>query len=360
MTPYIILLIIPLLFGMSKSQSKKNIALMVYFIALFLILSLRSVNVGTDLANYGPKFKVLVNAEWSDIPYLLREIGYGYLNKAVGYVTHDFQIFLVIVAAITVIPLYFLYRSPDKWNYLKVVIFMNMAIFPMMFSGLRQTIAISLGVCAYLALLHKKIWIYALLVVCAFYVHHSAIMLIMLYPLSLFNIKPKYLLLLIPLFIVLFIFRTQVAEFMLVAMSSSDDLAIYGERYGDFSDTGAYGSLVLFMIFTIISYLCTDEHQLTKHAIFLRNILVVASFMQMVALINPVTMRINYYFIAFVPIAVPICLSYCKTKYKAVVNVLCICLAVILTGFYINRAFWGQDVANVYPYEAFWETSKSY
>lgn len=355
MTPYIILLIIPVIFSLSRSHSKRNNAILAYFIVLLLILSLRSINVGTDLVSYSPTFRSLVNAEWIQVPEIVREVGYGYLNKIIGYLTTDFQVFLSIVAVIIIIPLYFLYRESNNWNYLKVVIFMNMATFSMMFSGLRQAIAISLGVCAYYALIGKKLWLYFLIIAAAYFIHHSAVILIVLFPLSLFNFKRKHLLLLIPLFILLLAFRTQIAAFVLAALSSSDELSIYSERYNEFSDTGAYGTLALFAIFTAISYIFTDEKKMPPRVIFLRNILVAATFFQIVALLNPVTMRINYYFIAFVPIAFPMCLEYCKDKEKRFVKTLGVCLALVLTGYYINRAFYGQDTLSIYPYEAFWE-----
>lgn len=355
MIPYIILLITPLIFSLSQSHNKRNYAILAFFICLFLLLSLRSINVGTDLAGYIPKFQMSINTDWYQIPEIFREVGYGYLNKVIGYITKDNQIFLTIVAAITVVPLYFLYKEPPKFNYLKSVIFMNMATFSMMFSGLRQAIAISIGICAYYALINKKIWLYFLIVAVAYFVHHSSIILLILYPLSLIKINKKHLLLLIPLFILLLAKKAQIALFVVTMLASSDDLAIYSERYSDFSDTGAYGTLLLFIIFSLTAYIFTDENKMTPKSSLLRNILVTATFFQMVALINPVLMRINYYFIAFVPVAFPICMSLCKDKFKQMIQIMVICIAVILTGYYINRSFYGQDILNIYPYKAFWE-----
>lgn len=356
MLPYIGLLIITLILSIATDgKGKRNITLAEYFVCLFLILSLRSTNIGCDLAAYEPKFEALIDCNWGSVDIYVREAGYGYLNKLIGLFTDDFQYFLAVNALIVTVPLYFLYREPNKDNYLKIAIFMNMAVFPMFFSGLRQSIAIALGILAFFLILRKKLIYFCLTVLAAYYFHHSSVILLLLLPIRYINISKKALLLIIPVFIIFFVFKTQIAALVVSFLASRDDLSIYSERYGDFGDTGAYGTLFLFIIFTTLSYLFFDEKKGDERAVFLRNILVLATFFQMVALINPVLMRINYYFIVFVPIALPICLEHCKIKDGQIVTLIKLGLSVILTVYYINRAFFGIDTLQIYPYEFFWE-----
>lgn len=356
MFPYLLLLGLPLLLSSfsQTSRSKLNISIGVFCLMLFFMLALRSVSIGTDIIVYQAKYLSIAGSPWNNIPDIIREIGYGYLNKIISYYTNDFQFFLAVNAALVCIPLYLLYRYPNKDNYLKIIIFMNMAIFPMFFSGLRQSIAIALGMLAYFALPKRPI-VFLLIVVIAFFFHHSSVVLLILLPFAFFPIRRKYLLLLIPLFAFFIVFKTQIASIVMLLISSSEDLAIYTERYNSFADTGAYGSLVLFVLFTLFSYIYADEKRLSQKGFFLRNILVIASFFQLVALINPTMMRINYYFIAFIPLAVPVCLEACSKIASLTVNLLKVAIAIFLTLFYLNRAFYGADNFHIYPYEFFWD-----
>lgn len=356
MFPYLLLLFSSLVISIISRYAKwkANITMMVYFIMLCIILSCRNVEIGNDTIPYMHTFYQISSAPWHNLDLFVREIGYGIFNKIVSYFTSDFQIFLAFNAVIITVPLYYLFKSPNRNNYLKITIFMNMAIFPMIFSGLRQTIAISLGIWAFFALLNKKQWIFFLLVFIGYYFHHSAIILLLLYPISLFKIKKVHLLFLIPAFLFLFAMKAQITYFMMQAMATSDDLAVYKDRYGEISETGAYGTLVLFIIFTIMTYVFPNDKKLTPKSIFLRNIMVIATFFQLVALVNPVMMRINYYFIVFVPTALPICLDACRKRDRLVTSAIKTSLCIILTLFYLNRAFNGIDILNIYPFYPFW------
>lgn len=356
MIPYVLLLVVTFVLSILSNyyKWKNNVTICVYFVLLFLMFSLRSTDIGIDLINYEAKFYDLIEDNWSNVSDYVMEIGYGYFNKAVGYFTSDFQWFLVANAAIVVLPIYWLYSQPNEDNYLKIIILMNMGIFPMFFSGLRQSIAIALGICAFYALLRRKRLYFIAIVFVAYFFHHSSIILLLLWPLSLVEIKKKHLLLFVPIFIIFFVFKAQIAMIVMTALASSDDLAIYYERYGEMQDTGAYGTLLLFVIFTLLTYVFSDEKRMEHKAFFLRNILVLATFLQMVALINPVLMRINYYFIAFVPAALPMCLESYNNDEKAI-KIIKVSLSIVLTLYYINRAFFGQDILNIYPYKYFWE-----
>ena len=326
----------------------------VFFSILFIILAFRSITVGVDLVRYKVHFNTYIFTAFNKIIDIDHEVGYGYLNKIVGIITDDFQIFLAIVALIVIIPIYLLYRKEKNHKFLILIIFLNMATFPMIFSGLRQAIAISIGVLAYLFIIQKKYIAFFLMIALAFTFHRSAFLLLLLYPLFFIKLKAKYLWYLIPLFILFYAFKVQIAQMSLGLMAGSEELAIYSERYNEFEDTGAYGSLVLFILFTLFSYFMTDEDKMSDSAMFLRNILVLSCFIQMVALINPVIMRMNYYFIIFIPIAFVQSFKYVKSKYKNFVPIISVILCCFLTYYYINKMFYGSDILEIYPYKAFW------
>ena len=355
--PYVFLIVISLLTEVVSAgrRFRANYTVRVFFFFLFVVLALRSVHVGVDLEGYKSKFEILSSTPWKDVGMVVREVGYGYFNKICQLFTNDFQWFLAIVAAIILIPIYNLYKTDIKNNYLKIILFMNMATFQMMFSGLRQSIAIGLGVVAYFFVREKRIWWFIVVVIIAYQIHHSAILLLLLYPIYHVRITYKWLVGIVPLFVILFVFKSQIASFALMAMSGSEELSIYYERYSDFGDTGAYGSLVLFALFTLVSYVVTDEKQMSKEAMGLRNIMLLTVFLQMVALINPVLMRINYYFIIFLPFAFAMSLRYVKPHLQEPMAIIKIVICIYMTVHYLNVAYTGVDTLQLYPYEPFWQ-----
>ena len=355
--PYIFLIVSSLLMEMisAKWKFRSNYTVKMFFLLLFLVLAFRSVNIGIDLEGYRNKFEMLSQTTWKDVGLIVREVGYGYFNKICQLFTANFQCFLAVVAAVVLIPICCLYKADIQNNYLKIILFMNMATFQMMFSGLRQTIAIGLGVVAYFFVKKKQWWWFLLIVFVAYQIHHSAIILLLLYPIVHAKITYKWLVVIVPLFVLLFIFKSQIAALALLAMRGSEELSIYYERYSDFGDTGAYGSLILFALFTCLAYIVVDEKRMSKDAMGLRNIMLLASFMQMVALINPVLMRINYYFIIFLPVALAESLQYVKPYLKNEVAIIKIVICVYMTIHYINVAYTGVDILQLYPYEPFWD-----
>ena len=81
------------------------------------------------------------------------------------------------------------------------------------------------------------------------------------------------------------------------------------ERYtnyaGDMISTGAYTMLILFSIFTVFSFVIPDEKRMDNETIGLRNFLLLSLVIQMFAPLHNLAMRMNYYYIIFIPLLIP-------------------------------------------------------
>ena len=176
-----------------------------------------------------------------------------------------------------------------------------MSTFIMIFSGLRQAIATSIGLLAYEFVRKKKIFGFFFCVILACGFHHTAFMLLALYPLYHMNLKRKNLWFVIPVLLIVFVFNAQIFTF------ATDLLTLFfGEGYDtEVEATGAYTTLVLFAFLAVFAYLIPDEKYMDKETIGLRNILLMAVVLQCFAPVHMLAMRMNYYFIIFIPILIP-------------------------------------------------------
>ena len=170
MLPYVLLIVVPMLFcyvgfkqnnngrktiiiGRNRHNRENSLCIPVFFTILYLMLALRSREIGRDLPNYESLFNQYSRATFTEIfhsIYLYQtEKGFMVLNWLIGLISRDFQWYLAVMAAIAVFPVASLYAEDRRHGFLKIILYVNMSIFIMLFSGLRQSITIGMGVIAY-------------------------------------------------------------------------------------------------------------------------------------------------------------------------------------------------------------------
>lgn len=337
------------LHGMDNESNKK--VLCVFFLILFFLLALRSFKIGTDLTNYIPRFQSISDMSWGEIfSNEHREIGYVILNKLVSIFSKNPHVFLAIVAGITIIPLAILYCWESENALLSISIFLILPNFCMLFSGLRQAIAISLGVPAYYLAKRKKFFWFLCIVVLAMLFHKSAFMLLALYPLLHVKITKNWLWFVIPGMVVVFLFNVEIFDFVLQFLGDT-----YQERYGEIESTGAYAMIVLFLLFAVYAFIVPSSRKLDQEIIGLRNVLLLIICIQFFAPLNSVAMRMNYYFLIFLPILIPKIANRCKENDVKIVSFSkAVMIVFFLVYFFINLAT-ATNILNIYPYIPFWK-----
>lgn len=374
MLPYVALVIIPFLFsfiafekrkqfliqshvGITPYVKKHNLAIPLFFAMLFFLLAFRSESVGNDTSNYHHYFDAYQSLSFRSFLVFEPEVLYAVLNWIVGRFTDNYQIFLSVVAALTLIPIGYLYTEDKEDSYLKIVLFLNMTTFVMLFSGIRQMLAVSVGIVAYMFARKKKLLFFLLAVVVAIGFHHSAIILVLLYPIYHIRLKQIHLLILIPVVLLIWAFNEQIFLFLAVYyMNFTDavsDIAIMS--------TGAMTMLLVFAVFAVFSYIIPDETKMDQEAIALRNILVLALILQCFAPVHALAMRMNYYYIIFIPICIAKMIQSAKAQYVSVAKVAGIAISAFFT-LYFLWSMWsayqtGEGMLHTVPYIPFWEGS---
>lgn len=335
--------------GLNSDYEKKNKRALAFFFLLFtLMIMFRHESVGNDTRNYIYIFEKISNMSWSEIRNESLETGYLYFNKIVSLFSKEPQVFFSVAAVATSIMIYPTYKRLCVDSSLTIVLFCIMSTFVMMFSGVRQMLAIGIGFVAYEFTRNKKLIPFILCVILAISFHTSAFMLIFMYPLFHAKITKKWLLAVVPALGVIFVFNKQIFSFLNLIISR------FTRFEGVATSTGAFTMLLLFVIFTVFAFLISDETKIDTETIGLRNFLLLALVIQMFAPLHTLAMRMNYYYIVFIPLLMP---KIIKTKSERWRQVAVwgrhIMVVFFLIYFFINAN--GGGNLNVFPYHFFWE-----
>lgn len=330
----------------------------VFFAIWLILLCCRAESCGIDLWVYRQFFNDFsgYSVTLSSINELNSiydtEKGYILYNLIIHLFTDNFRWFVVITSIICIVPLWYFYKKESDNQFISIMIFLMFGLFSMYFSGIRQSLAISMAIPAFYACKKKKIGWFIVFCLIATFFHQSAFVIFAIYPIYRIKLTKKHLPILIPTMIVFYIFNKQIFAFLgkFIKYNTGTD------------DTNAFGVLALLLIFTIYSFVIPDNDELLNMKydyndvcdfIGLRNILVLATFMQMFAPINFVAMRMNYYFLAIVPIAVSKVATKASNKNKMIAQIAVVVMAVFFFARYLYNASPG-DTLHVYPYETFW------
>jgi len=93
-----------------------------------------------------------------------------------------------------------------------------------------------------------------------------------------------------------------------------------------------------------------------RTTIGLRNILVVATILQMFTSVHTLAMRMNYYFIPFIPVIISkITASGENEDDKNTVKTINTVLIIFFIAYFFYYAENGVDTLQLFPYKAFWE-----
>lgn len=180
-------------------KNKKTFCYVASF-QMFVILALRDVTIGMDLANYYAGYEYIGTLSFNEMISKLHlikvadliypfsyESGYVVINWIISHLGFSFHGFLVIVAAFTMISVgHFIYKySTNCW--ISYTLFAGLSMYTYSFGILRQTIAVCLMLWAVQMIENKQKVKFLLCIFVAFMIHRTAIIVVPLCYLS--NIK---------------------------------------------------------------------------------------------------------------------------------------------------------------------------
>lgn len=357
MTPYIILFTVPTIIwimndkirinvGNKMLHQTKSLSIDAFMLIFLFLLAFRSISCGMDTKQY---LRLYEQYSTSDFLALIKngehEIAYKLLNKTTGVIFDNYQFFLAVTAIICVFPLWYFYKKETDCAPLTMALFLSVAPFAMYFSGIRQSIAMSMGILAWYAAKNKKIWWFIVVVLLAVQFHTSAFILFLLYPLYYAKITKKWLWFVVPVMLILYIFRTPVFNYL---------MQFLWDDYNTTAETGAFMIFLLLILFAVYSYVMVNDGELDQDTLAMRNILLLSVVMQMFAMLHPLSMRMNYYFLIFVPILIPRIATKCKKEFTSIGKLSVVIMIVYFLYHFVMMMVTDNDPLNAYPYVPFW------
>ena len=369
MIPYYIMLLLPLLLQWAisdrgliihtgKSKQKVitgDISLPVFFFLLMLLLTLRDQTLGRDLGNYYIRFNQWGNYSLAQIFSSWKECVFHFYSWLFyNYISRNYQLFVSITSLITVLPIAYVYNKDRSHGYIKTSLFVNMATFFMLFSGIRQGMAMAVGALAFQSLKENKNLRFFIYCLVAVLIHHTGFMILFLFPLYKMRFHKRDLFWIVPLASVIIIFNARIFNALSLLFASLDDsyIAVAGT-------TEAGGSFILFLVFTVFCYWIMDEEQMDDEMYSLRNIMIFTTVIQSFAALNSWAMRMNYYSILLFPIAVGRSFDYVKPRYKQIAKIAQIIISVFFTILFLYKIYnsyrTGISALDTIPYVPFWK-----
>jgi len=173
-------------------RQKRNIYLFTAGGSLLFLMGLRDITVGTDLISYYNEF---LNPE-QFFQFRTSERGYSYFNLIFSKLGIGFQLYLFVIASLIVTVISVLYKKFSKNIILSFYLFVTLGLFAMTMSGIRQSLAVTISIIAFMFLMKNKTLLFIFFVILASFFHNSAIIFLLVYFVKNFNMtKSKAILL---------------------------------------------------------------------------------------------------------------------------------------------------------------------
>lgn len=353
MLPFAILLFVPVFIqhiGIKgiDYEKKNKFVLFFFFVTLTILVMFRHESIGNDTRNYIYYFSNFSKMDWTKVGSDSLEFGFSYFNKIISLFSTEPLFFLAVTAIAVSIMIYPTYKRLCIDPSLTIVLFCIMSTFVMMFSGIRQMLAVGIGFIAYEFTRNKKLIPFILAVLLAITFHTSAFMLAFMYPLYHAKITKKWLYVVVPVLMIVLVFNRPIFSVLSLIIEQ------FTSYEGSVSSTGAYTMLILFGVFAVFAFVIPDDSLLDDETIGLRNFLLLSIVIQMFAPLHNLAMRMNYYYIIFIPLLLPKIIKCRSERWKQVAVAGRHAMVIFfLVYFFINANSGGN--LHVFPYHFFWE-----
>lgn len=337
-------------YASGKREKTNRNTILFFFIGMMILIWLRAPYIGSDTRNYLRTFERASRLGFSDVFEAYDgEYGYYILNTLIARIYDNERFFLLCIALVSVVPVMCFYKKYSENALITIGLFL-MFLFSMYFSGMRQICAMAFAFPAYYAAKEKKIFRFALCVIAAMMFHTSAFALALLYPVYHAKIKKNRFILLIPIILFVYWQRANIFLFLLDFMPEQ-----YGEDYAELTASAAIAVLLLMILLVMFTYITADEKKLDPELIGLRNLLVLSMVLQIFASINNIAMRLNYYYLLFVPVTISRYVHLSSRRYIQVARLAEVILSVFFIIYFISEMYTGTDILNVFPYEFYFQ-----
>lgn len=301
--------------------------------ALWILIGMRDIHYGRDTWGYVIDFRNMTSLRLTDSA----EPAYNLLAYVVRSITSNYHVYLMIATSSMILAMYRLQKRYFCSSYeiiAAICIYILLGLLAFNMAALRQTIALSFGIFAFMCADDGKWKKFLLCVLIAYLFHNSAFVLLILYPLRFINAKQYGLYVSIGFFILGIVYPGSIAPFIQAHLPMEDRFTQYGTIY---ESSQNYTGFILQLLLVLIAYFFQKRIHL-KHST--QNLLFNSAYIGLA--IQSLTgslaelYRLSFYFCYFDIIIVPLALSSIKGKnaetIKACFIIGCLIYILILSG----------------------------
>ena len=335
-----------LIYTILKQNRCNSRHLIKYFVViitlqLVVILALRDFTVGTDVPNYVTHFRFIAENSFDAIFELRHEIGYKILNKAISFFTTNNQVFLTIVAILSIAPVgRFIYKN-SRMPFLSFIIYIAFNYYSFVFSGLRQAIAYGIIFISYDYIKNRKLAKFLICVSLASLFHKSALIFLPAYFLYRIKLNKKVISFLVLFDLIIFIYRREIFAFFINNFYQSYSIV----------ESDSYSWMIFCTIIVLLSsffYKKMIKISPDNNGLFI--FLLVGISLMLFASVGTNVMRVADYYYMFVIIFIPEVMTAIKDeKLVLLVGYLLIVGLIILYFWFLSGSPY-----QIVPYKFFW------
>lgn len=291
----ILLILLAFLFITYIAVGKKNRKVYIFssFLLLVIFAALRSYRVGPDGAVYVNYFQSLKTMDYSDIAgYFTKEPFFYYVTKWLQDLGLNLQGWYGIIGGIFALGVCKIVYQYSEHAFLSFLSLLALGYYTFSFTGLRQTVALSMVILSIPLLEKKKYFFYILIVLLAGLFHNSA--LIFLIMLVIQNIKfsfRQYVVTIIIGIVCTFIFRGPIYNLLYLIVENTGRF----EGYAGYSYGLSWAGFIIQVSILLFSLFCMDEETRERNRLFL-NLSFAGIFFQMFSSLIAEMFRISMYF----------------------------------------------------------------
>ena len=333
--------------GVTTKKASNIMICVVAFISLATMFSLRHPTMGHDLRyglsnGYLSSFEIISMMSLKDClsaTVLNYERGYILFNKLISLISEEPQVFLAVSSIIPMFLISYtignLSLSPGQ----SFIIYMGIPAFHMMYSGLRQALAIGICFFALNFIADKKIVKFVITVILATLFHKTAIVFLVAYPIYHFKLTKNQRWVSVGLIPIVYI-----ARYPLFKMLS--------KLFKENATADNNGAFTLFLVFTLMYIYCIVFGDDDEKSLGLMNVFYMACICQAFGGVYNTAMRVGYYFMMALIVLLPLTLKNMPSKFNSAFFRIAINVCFAAFGLYrIYASTWSM----AYPYHFYWE-----
>jgi hypothetical protein len=330
-------------YQLSNKSKQKYLAILIA-VQLFVLSFFKADTVGIDMPNYSSGFNTIANLPWNMLNSFSWEYGYVLLNKIASFLYCDFRLLIFIVSLVTVFLFSKHIYNESKIHWLSFYLFVCMNFFNFTLSVYRQSLAIALTAYSikYLHSNNRSFVKFTLFVVLASLFHQSALIFLLIYPISKIKISKEYILLVSLTGIMAYLLGGRVINFLL-DIYSRDQITVTGQGFEMF---------LMLLLITSVGMLFhkhaikeDDNINLYLHMMILSVILQIFSFHL------SIFVRVVSYFSIHMIIFIPNIVSSIPSRKLKYFGICLICMLAFVFYFYTLN----NDLLGTNPYCFIWD-----